>query len=475
MPEDAPSLSAALTPSFNPSATVAGDDTISEPVMSSAHVTSDCESCGAPADAGQSLCSACARAVSPVFDEPSTPSIACSEGWATPAAPSETPVAFEASPASEPYASASAIVEAASEPPPADDFPIVRQPWERKGDDEPDSIVAAQTPAVAEEDPVPWWERKAESPAPQAAVTSAFAPPPPVAEPTLVNVAPPPLRPVETARIAPQPRLVARPPAPGAITRPAPRPSRRRPIMVLGASLVVLMVAGVPVAKRWLRAVPTVTVSDVDESAGGTGRVATTTPAPVAASAKAPSSRGTAPSVEVARRAPKPEPARAATRTETSRRAARPDRGSHAAVVPEPTTTVAVAPPAPVAPVPEPEPVAPPPPPVEPVAIPTGPVFEPTQVDDKPSVASQVEPRLPDDMRDRPLTDLVVVRVLVSPSGRPANINVLRRSRSGSALDAAVVAAVRQWSFSPARKRGQPVSCWYNVGVPLRLEGRTSP
>jgi hypothetical protein len=34
---------------------------------------------------------------------------------------------------------------------------------------------------------------------------------------------------------------------------------------------------------------------------------------------------------------------------------------------------------------------------------------------------------------------------------------------------------VRKWSFSPARKRGQAVSCWYNVGVPLRLEGRTSP
>jgi protein TonB len=97
------------------------------------------------------------------------------------------------------------------------------------------------------------------------------------------------------------------------------------------------------------------------------------------------------------------------------------------------------------------------------------------QVDDKPRVASQVEPAVPEELRDRPLTDLVIVRVLVSQSGRPSDINLLRRSKSGVALDNAVVAAVRQWSFSPARKRGQAVNCWYNVGVPLRLEGPTSP
>jgi periplasmic protein TonB len=122
-------------------------------------------------------------------------------------------------------------------------------------------------------------------------------------------------------------------------------------------------------------------------------------------------------------------------------------------------------------------PVAPPPPPVvEPAAaIPTGPVFEMGQVDDKPRVTGQVEPSVPEDLRDRPLTDLVILRVLVSQSGRPSDVNLLRRSRSGVALDNAVVAAVRQWSFTPARKRGQAVNCWYNVGVPLRLEGRNSP
>jgi hypothetical protein len=43
----------------------------------------------------------------------------------------------------------------------------------------------------------------------------------------------------------------------------------------------------------------------------------------------------------------------------------------------------------------------------------------------------------------------------------------LRRSKVGRSLDDAVVAAVTQWTFSPARKRGEAVSCWYNIGVPL--------
>jgi periplasmic protein TonB len=113
------------------------------------------------------------------------------------------------------------------------------------------------------------------------------------------------------------------------------------------------------------------------------------------------------------------------------------------------------------------EPVAPPPPAA---AVPVGPLFEMRQVDEQPRVTAQVEPRVPDDLRARPINDVVVLRVLVSQTGRAADVNVLRKSKSGAGLDAAVVAAVRQWTFSPARKKGQPVSCWYNVGVPLRAQ-----
>jgi len=66
------------------------------------------------------------------------------------------------------------------------------------------------------------------------------------------------------------------------------------------------------------------------------------------------------------------------------------------------------------------------------------------------------------------LDDVVVLRVLVSPAGHPADVRLLRGSRVDPAADRAAIAAVRQWRFTPAQKRGQLVSCWFNVGVPVR-------
>jgi len=97
---------------------------------------------------------------------------------------------------------------------------------------------------------------------------------------------------------------------------------------------------------------------------------------------------------------------------------------------------------------------------------PVGRIFEPTDVDESPQVVSRVEPQLPLDVPGR-MNDVVVVRVLVSQSGHPFRVSLLRKSRAGRPLDDAVVAAVTRWTFSPARKKGEPVSCWYNIGVPL--------
>jgi TonB family protein len=117
-------------------------------------------------------------------------------------------------------------------------------------------------------------------------------------------------------------------------------------------------------------------------------------------------------------------------------------------------------------------PVVEPPPLVEPPRIvaptpPAGRLFEPVDVDESPRVATRVEPQLPDDLAKRFPQDVVIVRVLVSPSGHPFRVSLLRRSRGGRSLDDAVVAAVSQWTFSPARKRGEAVSCWMNFGVPI--------
>ena len=100
-------------------------------------------------------------------------------------------------------------------------------------------------------------------------------------------------------------------------------------------------------------------------------------------------------------------------------------------------------------------------------AAPVGRFFEPNNVDVPPTVATRIEPQLPPDLKGQPINDIVILRVLVSQNGDPSRVSLLRKSKHGQSLDDAVVAAVTQWRFSPARKRGEAVSSWYNVGVPL--------
>jgi TonB family protein len=104
---------------------------------------------------------------------------------------------------------------------------------------------------------------------------------------------------------------------------------------------------------------------------------------------------------------------------------------------------------------------------VPPPAPPVGRFFETMDVNESPQVATRVEPQLPDELRVRPLNEIVIVRVLVSQGGHPSRISLLRRSKTGPRLDDAVIAAVNQWTFSPAKKRGEAVSCWFNFGVPI--------
>ena len=93
--------------------------------------------------------------------------------------------------------------------------------------------------------------------------------------------------------------------------------------------------------------------------------------------------------------------------------------------------------------------------------------FEPNDVDVAPKVAKRIAPQVPADLKGRPINDIVIVRVLVSQTGDPSRVSLLRKSKHGRSLDDAVVAAVTQWRFSPAKRRGEAVSSWYNVGVPL--------
>jgi TonB family protein len=88
-------------------------------------------------------------------------------------------------------------------------------------------------------------------------------------------------------------------------------------------------------------------------------------------------------------------------------------------------------------------------------------------VNEPPQVATRIDPQLPDDLRGRAANEVVIVRVLVSQSGHPFRVSLLRKSKTGPGLDNAVIAAVNRWAFSPAKRRGESVSCWLNMGVPI--------
>jgi TonB family protein len=102
---------------------------------------------------------------------------------------------------------------------------------------------------------------------------------------------------------------------------------------------------------------------------------------------------------------------------------------------------------------------------VEAPAAAVGPVFELRDVSEQPRIATQRLPTLPAELRSRAVKEVVVVRALVSQSGRPSRISLLRRSKTGPEVDDVILASVNQWTFSPARKKGEPVNCWFNFAV----------
>jgi protein TonB len=263
-------------------------------------------------------------------------------------------------------------------------------------------------------------------------------------------------------------------------------PRRTSPVRTIGAAIAVLVAVvalGLPLSKLWLGGQETsafirqdqpkppvkqATASPAEREAAPAAVATSSTVTRAAAEPSAPATVQAAPKVPAAKIPPvalKVSPA-ATSRTATAKVPPKSAKPTGSMRLAGPVTA-----PAPVAaaPVPEvaPAPVAAPEPKPEALAAPVGPFFETRDVNETPRIASKVEPQVPDDLRDRPLNEIVIVRVLVTQAGQPHIVNLLRRSKAGPSLDDAIVAAVRQWSFVPARKRGEPVSCWYHVGVPV--------
>ncbi len=84
-----------------------------------------------------------------------------------------------------------------------------------------------------------------------------------------------------------------------------------------------------------------------------------------------------------------------------------------------------------------------------------------------PQVIQKVEPDYTEDARDRGVEGAVMLSVVISETGEPKDVTVVRSLDPG--LDANAAAAVRQWRFRPATKDGRPVAVTAHIEVNFRL------
>ena len=77
-----------------------------------------------------------------------------------------------------------------------------------------------------------------------------------------------------------------------------------------------------------------------------------------------------------------------------------------------------------------------------------------------------VPPEYPQEARDAGVQGVVIVEVIVGTDGTVENARVLR---SIEALDAAALAAVRQWEYEVTSRNGEPVSVIFVVTVAFSL------
>jgi periplasmic protein TonB len=85
-------------------------------------------------------------------------------------------------------------------------------------------------------------------------------------------------------------------------------------------------------------------------------------------------------------------------------------------------------------------------------------------VEELPEAITKVNPVYPDIAREASVDGTVMVQALVGRDGRVKDTRVVK---SIPMLDAAAIAAVRQWVFKPALSNNKPVAVW--VAVPLKF------
>jgi len=87
-------------------------------------------------------------------------------------------------------------------------------------------------------------------------------------------------------------------------------------------------------------------------------------------------------------------------------------------------------------------------------------------VEELPELITQVQPQYPDIARDASVEGVVDVQALVGKDGRVKDTRIMK---SIPMLDAAAIAAVKQWVFKPALSNNKPVAVWVALKVRFTL------
>jgi periplasmic protein TonB len=93
--------------------------------------------------------------------------------------------------------------------------------------------------------------------------------------------------------------------------------------------------------------------------------------------------------------------------------------------------------------------------------------FRPGSGIEPPRLIREVKAEYTDEARRRGITGDVVLEIVVKRDGSVGEVTVLQGR--GAGLDQRAIAAVRQWRFSPARRRGEPVDVLVEVAVEFTL------
>ena len=88
-------------------------------------------------------------------------------------------------------------------------------------------------------------------------------------------------------------------------------------------------------------------------------------------------------------------------------------------------------------------------------------------------VAPQLRDRVEPAIKERPALGTVLLEVILDAEGNVCDARVAKPLEP--TLDAAALAAVRQWKFSPAQKDGKPVPARYFASVHYRRPGAPPP